>query len=92
MASLIEPLTGVTVMSTGLPVPVVVSVCLCVSAAGVNKIHCDFMWLQFSYACVFSFQAQRPEQSVMQALESLNDSQVRANMKLSIRTATVFVL
>jgi len=61
------------------------------SATDVNKIHCDFMWLQFTYACFFSFQAQRPEQSVMQALESLNDSQVRANTKLSIRIATAFV-
>ena len=67
-------------------------VCVCVSATDVNKIHCDFMWLQFTYACVFSFQAQRPEQSVMQALESLNDSQVRANTKLSVRIVTAFVL
>jgi hypothetical protein len=37
------------------------------------------LWLHFTYVFVFSFQVQRPEQSVMQALESLNDSQVRAN-------------
>ena len=65
--------------------------CVCVSATDVNKIHGDFMWLHFTYARLFSFQAQRPEQSVMQALESLNDSQVRANTMLS-RIATAFVL